>query len=160
MFFRKKKLGRRKIEICKSSEMCVAEVSRRSERSSRGKRTFEVRFDRFDDSFGSIDNCPAYLGGPLWFFGLEAGLQDHVIVSIWSTSWGSVSVVVGNESTKKRKETKTWTGRFLIDAIDTDCGRYVRSIRHSKRFDIQNTQLLKELSRSSQDSFESESDSK
>ena len=24
------------------------------------------RFDRFDNSFGSIDNCPAYLGGLLW----------------------------------------------------------------------------------------------
>ena len=34
---------RQKIEICKSSETRVAEVSRRSERSSRGKRTFEVR---------------------------------------------------------------------------------------------------------------------
>ena len=34
---------RRKIEICKSSETRVAEVSWRSERSSRGKRTFEVR---------------------------------------------------------------------------------------------------------------------
>ena len=56
---------REKIEICKSSETRVAEVSRRSEPSSRGKRTFEVRFDRFDNSFGSIDNCPAYLGGPL-----------------------------------------------------------------------------------------------
>ena len=33
---------RRKIESCKSSETRVAEVSRRSERSSRGKRTFEV----------------------------------------------------------------------------------------------------------------------
>ena len=35
---------RRKIESCKSSETCVAEVSRRSEPSSRGKRTFEVPF--------------------------------------------------------------------------------------------------------------------
>ena len=34
---------RRKIEICKSSETRVAEVSRRSEPSSRGKPTFEVR---------------------------------------------------------------------------------------------------------------------
>ena len=33
---------RRNIESCKSSETRVAEVSRRSERSSRGKRTFEV----------------------------------------------------------------------------------------------------------------------
>ena len=43
---------RQKIEICKSSKTRVAEVSWRSERSSRGKRTFEVRFDRFDNSFG------------------------------------------------------------------------------------------------------------
>ena len=34
---------RRKIKICKSSETRVAEVSRRSEPSLRGKRTFEVR---------------------------------------------------------------------------------------------------------------------
>ena len=34
---------RRKIESCKSSETRVAEVSRRSEPSSRGERTFEVR---------------------------------------------------------------------------------------------------------------------
>ena len=34
---------RQKIEICKSSETRVTEVSRRSERSSRGNRTFEVR---------------------------------------------------------------------------------------------------------------------
>ena len=33
----------RKIAICKSSETRVAEVSRRSEPSSRGQRTFEVR---------------------------------------------------------------------------------------------------------------------
>ena len=37
-----KKIRRQKIEICKSSETRVAEVSRRSERSSRGKRTFEI----------------------------------------------------------------------------------------------------------------------
>ena len=41
--FPKKKNWRQKIEICKSSETRVAEVSQRSERSSRGKRTFEVR---------------------------------------------------------------------------------------------------------------------
>ena len=34
---------KKKTEICKLSETRVAEVSRRSERSSRGKRTFEVR---------------------------------------------------------------------------------------------------------------------
>ena len=34
---------RRKIECCKSSETRVAEVSRQSEPSSRGKRTFEIR---------------------------------------------------------------------------------------------------------------------
>ena len=28
-------------------------------------RSVRRRFDRFDNSFGSIDNCPAYLGGPL-----------------------------------------------------------------------------------------------
>ena len=39
----KKKNRRQKNEICKSSETRVAEVSRRSEPSSRGKRTFEVR---------------------------------------------------------------------------------------------------------------------
>ena len=38
-----KNFQRRKIKICKSSEMRVAEVSRRSERRERGKRTFEVR---------------------------------------------------------------------------------------------------------------------
>ena len=38
IFFR-----RQKIEICKSSESRVAEFSPRLERSSRGKRTFEVR---------------------------------------------------------------------------------------------------------------------
>ena len=42
-FCPKKKIWRRKIEICKSSETRVAEVSWRSERSSRGKRTFAVR---------------------------------------------------------------------------------------------------------------------
>ena len=41
--FSKKNFRRKKIEICKSSETRVAEVSWRSERSSRGKRTFEVR---------------------------------------------------------------------------------------------------------------------
>ena len=30
-------------------------------------RSVRRRFDRFDNSFGSIDNCPAYLGGPLWY---------------------------------------------------------------------------------------------
>ena len=66
-FFFRKNNRRQKIKICKSSETHVAQISRRSERSSKGKRTFEVRFDRFDNSFGSIDNfnCPAYLGGPL-----------------------------------------------------------------------------------------------
>ena len=39
----KKKIQRQKIEICKSSETRIAEVSWRSERSSKGKRTFEVR---------------------------------------------------------------------------------------------------------------------
>ena len=38
----KKKNRRQNIEICKSSETRVAEVSRRSERSSRGKQAFEV----------------------------------------------------------------------------------------------------------------------
>ena len=38
-----KKNRRQKIESCKSSETRFPEVSRRSERSSRGKRTFEVR---------------------------------------------------------------------------------------------------------------------
>ena len=42
-FPEKKKNWRRKVEIYKSSETRVAEVSRRSERSSRGKRKFEVR---------------------------------------------------------------------------------------------------------------------
>ena len=42
-FSEKKKNWRRKIEICKSSEMRGAEVSWRSERRERGKRTFEVR---------------------------------------------------------------------------------------------------------------------
>ena len=41
--FVEKKFQRRKIESCKSSETRVAEVSRRSELSSRGERTFEVR---------------------------------------------------------------------------------------------------------------------
>ena len=41
--FLKKIFRRQKIEICKSSETRVAEVSRRSEPSSGGKRTFEVR---------------------------------------------------------------------------------------------------------------------
>ena len=41
--FAEKNFRRRKIEICKSSETRVAEVSRRSEPSSRGKPTFEVR---------------------------------------------------------------------------------------------------------------------
>ena len=40
---KKKTFWRRKIEVCKSSETCVAEVSRRSEPSLRGERTFEVR---------------------------------------------------------------------------------------------------------------------
>ena len=38
-----KKNGCQKIESCKSSETRFPKVSRRSERSSRGKRTFEVR---------------------------------------------------------------------------------------------------------------------
>ena len=38
-----KRNRRQNIEICKSSETRVAEVSRRSEPSSRGNRTFEVR---------------------------------------------------------------------------------------------------------------------
>ena len=42
-FFPKIFFRRQKIEICKSSETRVAEVSWRSERSSRGNRTFEVR---------------------------------------------------------------------------------------------------------------------
>ena len=42
-FFSGNFFRRQKIEICKSSETRVAEVSWRSERSSRGKRTFEVR---------------------------------------------------------------------------------------------------------------------
>ena len=40
---KKKRFGVEKIEICKSSEMRLAKVSRRSEPSLRGKRTFEVR---------------------------------------------------------------------------------------------------------------------
>ena len=32
---------------------------------SGGWREVRRRFDRFDNSFGSIDNCPAYLGGPM-----------------------------------------------------------------------------------------------
>ena len=43
IFFLKFFFRRRKIEICKSSETRVAEVSWRSERRERGKRTFEVR---------------------------------------------------------------------------------------------------------------------
>ena len=43
LFFRIFFLRRKKIELCKSSETRVAEVSWRSERSSRGNRTFEVR---------------------------------------------------------------------------------------------------------------------
>ena len=41
--FPKKFFRRRKIESCKSSETRFPEVSRRSEPSSRGERTFEVR---------------------------------------------------------------------------------------------------------------------
>ena len=41
--FPKKNFRRQKIESCKSSETRFPEVSRRSERSSRGERTFEVR---------------------------------------------------------------------------------------------------------------------
>ena len=42
-YFSDKNFWRQKIESCKSSETCVAEVSRRPERWSRGKRPFEVR---------------------------------------------------------------------------------------------------------------------
>ena len=38
----KKKIQRRKMKNCKSSETCFAEVSRRSELCSGGKRPFEV----------------------------------------------------------------------------------------------------------------------
>merc|ERR1711924_17384 len=45
-FARKKFFRRQKIESCKSSETRVAEVSGRSELSSRGKRTFEVSSEK------------------------------------------------------------------------------------------------------------------
>ena len=41
-FFPKKKFWRQKIESCKSSETRFPEVSRRSERSSRGERNFDA----------------------------------------------------------------------------------------------------------------------
>ena len=44
--FPKKIFRRQKIEICKSSETRVAEVSRRSERSSRGERKIFCRATR------------------------------------------------------------------------------------------------------------------
>ena len=54
-------------------------------------------------------------------------------------------------------------GQPSIDTIDTETLRYVQSIRsigYSKKFENFKTPLLKELSRSSRDSFESDSDSK
>ena len=52
--------SKRKIEICKSSETRVAEVSRRSEPNSRGKRTFEVHIAAVRPP--SVEN---YLEAPL-----------------------------------------------------------------------------------------------
>ena len=53
--FRKKSFPHQKIESCKSSEMRFPEVSRRSERSSRGERTFEVRRAKRKLSF--VERC-------------------------------------------------------------------------------------------------------
>ena len=50
-----KKNGHRKIESCKSSETRFPEVSWRSERSSRGERTFEVR--RANRKLSFVGSC-------------------------------------------------------------------------------------------------------